>query len=124
MAAGCSSGVAFSKQNLLRLGIVLYGLRLTFQDIAHVGLSGVMIDACMLMSTFAIAYFFGVKVFKLDRAADRRRRHAGGHGGGAEAAQFRGKAEQFDAANLKIVEGAPCAGFHACVLCGNIFMME
>jgi len=69
MAAGCSSGVAFSKQNLLRLGIVLYGLRLTFQDIAHVGLSGVMIDACMLMSTFAIAYFFGVKVFKLDRNA-------------------------------------------------------
>jgi uncharacterized integral membrane protein (TIGR00698 family) len=69
VAAGCSSGVAFSKQNLLRLGIVLYGLRLTFQDIAHVGVSGVVIDACMLMSTFAIACFFGVKVFKLDRNA-------------------------------------------------------
>jgi len=69
VAAGCSSGVAFSKQNLLRLGIVLYGQRLTFQDIAHVGVSGVVIDACMLMSTFAIACFFGVKVFKLDRNA-------------------------------------------------------
>lgn len=69
MAAGCAGGVAFSKQNLLRLGIVLYGLRLTFQDIAQVGMSGVVIDACMLVSTFAIAYFFGVKVLKLDRNA-------------------------------------------------------
>lgn len=69
MAAGCAGGVAFSKQNLLRLGIVLYGLRLTFQDIAQVGMSGVVIDACMLMSTFAIAYFLGVKVFRLDRNA-------------------------------------------------------
>jgi len=69
VAVGCSGGVAFSKQNLLRLGIVLYGLRLTFQDIAQVGVSGVVIDACMLMSTFAIAYFVGVKVFKLDRNA-------------------------------------------------------
>lgn len=67
VAADCSGGVAFSKQNLLRLGIVLYGLRLTFQDIAQVGVSGVLIDASMLMSTFAIAYFLGVKVFKLDR---------------------------------------------------------
>jgi uncharacterized integral membrane protein (TIGR00698 family) len=69
IAAGCSGGVAFSKQNLLRLGIVLYGLRLTFQDISHVGVSGVVIDASMLMSTFAIACFFGVKVLKLDRNA-------------------------------------------------------
>ena len=66
VAASCGSGVAFSKQNLLRLGIVLYGLRLTFQDISQVGVSGVVIDACMLMSTFALAWFVGVKVFKLD----------------------------------------------------------
>lgn len=66
MAANCGSGVAFSKQNLLRLGIVLYGLRLTFQDISQVGVSGVIIDACMLTSTFALAYFIGVKLFKLE----------------------------------------------------------
>ncbi|MFL9924223.1 YeiH family protein [Herbaspirillum lusitanum] len=69
MAAQCGSGVAFSKQNLLRLGIVLYGLRLTFQDISQVGLSGVAIDACMLMSTFGLAWVLGVKVFKLERNA-------------------------------------------------------
>jgi uncharacterized integral membrane protein (TIGR00698 family) len=33
----CAHGVTFAKQTLLRLGIVLYGLRLTFQDIGHVG---------------------------------------------------------------------------------------
>ncbi len=66
--AGISSpGVTFSKQNLLRLGIILYGLRLTFQDIGHVGLSGVVIDAIVLSSTFCLSWFLGVKVFKLDQ---------------------------------------------------------
>lgn len=69
IAEHCAPGVVFSKQNLLRLGIVLYGLRLTFQDIAQVGVNGVLIDACMLMSTFALAYVVGVKLFKLDRNA-------------------------------------------------------
>lgn len=69
IAEHCAPGVVFSKQNLLRLGIVLYGLRLTFQDIAQVGVTGVLIDACMLMSTFALAYVVGVKLFKLDRNA-------------------------------------------------------
>ena len=35
-----TAGIAFGKQTLLRFGIVLYGLRLTFQDIAHVGVAG------------------------------------------------------------------------------------
>ena len=33
IAAGSADGVGFSKQTLLRLGIILYGIRLTFQDI-------------------------------------------------------------------------------------------
>jgi uncharacterized membrane protein YadS len=50
-----------------RAGIVLYGLRLTFQDIAHVGLAGVAIDAAVLCSTFALACFLGTRVFGLPR---------------------------------------------------------
>lgn len=69
MPASCDAGVRFSKQNLLRLGIVLYGLRLTFQDIAQVGVRGVLIDAVMLTSTFAVAYLIGVKLFRLERNA-------------------------------------------------------
>jgi uncharacterized integral membrane protein (TIGR00698 family) len=61
------SGVTFSKQTLLRAGIILYGLRLTFQDIANVGLAGVAIDACVLSSTFALSWWAGTRVLGLDR---------------------------------------------------------
>jgi uncharacterized integral membrane protein (TIGR00698 family) len=67
IAPVCAPGVNFSKQNLLRLGIILYGFRLTFQDIGHVGLSGVLIDALVLCSTFGMALLLGTRVFKLDR---------------------------------------------------------
>ncbi len=67
IAAASAPGVTFSKQNLLRLGIILYGLRLTFQDIGHVGLTGVVIDATVLCSTFALSWFVGTRVFGLDR---------------------------------------------------------
>ena len=67
-AAGVAGpGVLFSKQVLLRAGIVLYGLRLTFQDIAHVGVAGVAIDALVLSSTFSLSWWLGTGVFKLDR---------------------------------------------------------
>jgi len=67
IAPSCAAGVNFSKQNLLRLGIIFYGFRLTFQDIGHVGLSGVLIDALVLCSTFGMALLLGTRVFKLDR---------------------------------------------------------
>ena len=60
-------GVLFSKQVLLRAGIILYGLRLTFQDIATVGIAGVVIDALVLGSTFALSWWAGTRMFKLDR---------------------------------------------------------
>jgi len=65
--AAAAPGVAFSKQTLLRAGIVLYGLRLTFQDIADVGIAGVIIDALVLSSTFALAWWAGTRIFGLDR---------------------------------------------------------
>lgn len=67
IAASSAAGVQFSKANLLRLGIILYGLRLTFQDIANVGWSGVVIDAIVLTSTFGLAYGLGTRVFGLER---------------------------------------------------------
>ncbi len=60
-------GVTFSKQILLRAGIILFGLRLTFQDIADVGLAGVAIDALVLSSTFALSWWAGTRLFGLDR---------------------------------------------------------
>jgi len=67
IAASSNRGVQFSKQTLLRLGIVLYGIRLTFQDIQHVGISGVVIDSIVVCSTFALAWFLGTRLLGLDR---------------------------------------------------------
>lgn len=61
------SGIQFTKQKVLRLGIVLYGFKLTFQDIGDVGLLGAVIDAIVFLSTFALAIYLGIKFFKLDR---------------------------------------------------------
>ncbi len=63
----CGSGVLFAKQTLLRLGIILYGFRLTFSQIAEVGFSGLLIDALILCSTFALACWAGKHFFGLDR---------------------------------------------------------
>ncbi|EPQ1145685.1 YeiH family putative sulfate export transporter, partial [Citrobacter amalonaticus] len=63
----CDGGVLFAKQHLLRLGIILYGFRLTFAQIADVGVSGILIDILTLSSTFMLACFLGQKVFGLDR---------------------------------------------------------
>lgn len=63
----CAAGVIFSKQTLLRLGIILYGFQLTFQDIAEVGIAGVLIDALVLVSTFGLAWWVGTRMLKIDR---------------------------------------------------------
>jgi len=63
----CGSGVLFAKQTLLRLGIILYGFRLTFSQIAEVGFSGLLIDALTLCSTFALACWAGKHLFGLDK---------------------------------------------------------
>lgn len=67
LAPACGAGVLFAKGPLLRLGIVLYGFRLSFQDIAAVGLAGVLTDVLVLGSTFLIAYQVGTRLLRLDR---------------------------------------------------------
>ena len=67
LAGRAGSGVDFTRTTLLRAGVVLYGLRITFQQIAGVGATGVLIDAVMLSATFLLAAFLGPRLFKLDR---------------------------------------------------------
>jgi uncharacterized integral membrane protein (TIGR00698 family) len=67
IAGATGAGVTFSKQTLLRAGVVLYGLRLTLHDVSQVGVAGVLIDALVLASTFLIAVWFGTRVLGLDR---------------------------------------------------------
>lgn len=69
VAAPAGAGVHFARFTLLRAGVILYGLRLTVQDIAHVGMTGVLIDVVMLSSTFLLATWIGTRVFKMDSRA-------------------------------------------------------
>lgn len=59
-------GIQFCSKKLLRLGIILYGFRLTFQDIANVGVAGFVIDAIVVAVTVIGGYYIG-KALKMDR---------------------------------------------------------
>ncbi|HEC58966.1 hypothetical protein LCGC14_0655570 [marine sediment metagenome] len=67
IAEQTSLGVDFSKNILLRAGIVLYGFRITFQQVMNIGISGICIDISVLILTFALAYYAGRHLFKLDK---------------------------------------------------------
>ncbi|OOF66961.1 YeiH family protein [Rodentibacter sp. Ppn85] len=60
-------GVTFAKGQLLRLGIILYGFRITLQDIGQVGVNAVLADAVMLILTFVITCWIGIKILKMDK---------------------------------------------------------
>ena len=67
IGGACGPGVGHAKHWLLRAGIVLYGARLTFQDIGHVGAEGLLIDLLVVCSTFALAWWAGTRWFGMER---------------------------------------------------------
>lgn len=67
LASVTTQGVDFSKNRLLRLGIICYGFRITFQQINMVGWSGIIIAVLMVACTFSVAIYLGIYVFKLDK---------------------------------------------------------
>ncbi len=60
-------GVDFCKSTVLRVGIVFFGLRITFQQIAEVGVAGIATGISIVVLTFVIAVALGTRVFGLDR---------------------------------------------------------
>jgi uncharacterized integral membrane protein (TIGR00698 family) len=62
-----ASGITFSGKKILRFAIVFYGFRITFGQIAEVGMSGFMVSLIMLSTTFILGTYLGIKVFKMDR---------------------------------------------------------
>lgn len=60
-------GIQFCAKKILRLAIVLYGFRLTFQEVAQVGMHGFFLDLLMVALTMVLGALVGIKVFKLDR---------------------------------------------------------
>ena len=61
------TGVVFSAKKILRFAIILYGFNITFQAIYDVGLEGILISLLIVVSTFILGTFVGMKIFKLDR---------------------------------------------------------
>ncbi|MCX6077590.1 MAG: YeiH family protein [Campylobacterales bacterium] len=61
------TGITFSGKKILRFAIVFYGFRITFQQIADVGIDGFMVSLIMLSTTFLLGTYLGVKAFKMDR---------------------------------------------------------
>ncbi|HEX5622801.1 MAG TPA: YeiH family protein [Sulfuricurvum sp.] len=61
------SGITFSGKKILRFAIVFYGFRITFQQIAEVGMEGFMVSLIMLSTTFILGTYLGQKIFGLDR---------------------------------------------------------
>lgn len=59
-------GVNFAKSKLLRLGIILFGFKLTFKEVASIGINGVIVDALVLTSTFLLCLYLG-KLMKMDK---------------------------------------------------------
>lgn len=58
-------GVTFCSKKILRLAIILYGFRLTFQNILEVGLSAIAIDITIIITTIILGLLIG-KLLKLD----------------------------------------------------------
>ncbi|MGA1933444.1 YeiH family protein [Arcobacter sp. YIC-464] len=61
------NSLLFSTKQLLRFAIVLYGFRLTFQDLYDVGFDAFLYALIILISTFFISYIIGVKFLRIDK---------------------------------------------------------
>jgi len=61
------SGITFSGKKILRFAIVLYGFRITFQQIAEVGMDGFLVSLIMLTSTLILGTWMGTKIFGMEK---------------------------------------------------------
>ena len=59
-------GIQFCSKKILRIGIILYGFRLTFQDVMAIGLPAMLIDVIIVAVTICGGIYLG-KLLKMDR---------------------------------------------------------
>ena len=60
-------GIIFSTKYILRFGIILYGFRITFQNLQEIGINGIFIAFFIVFFTFILGYIIGVKFLKMDK---------------------------------------------------------
>jgi len=61
------TGIVFSGKKILRFAIVIYGFRITFQQIMDVGLEGFLVSLIMLSTTFILGTWLGTKIFGMEK---------------------------------------------------------
>lgn len=59
-------GIQFCSKRVLRIGIILYGFRLTFQDVTAVGVPAICVDAIVVTVTILGGILIG-RMLKMDR---------------------------------------------------------
>lgn len=67
LPAPLAPGVVLAQQKLLRLGVILFGLRISFQQIAAVGPAGLLLDVLVVCGTLLLGSLVGRRLFGLDR---------------------------------------------------------
>ncbi|EIF31000.1 conserved hypothetical integral membrane protein [Burkholderia sp. Ch1-1] len=67
MPASWAAGVNFSARKLLRIAVAFFGLRVSLQEIAQVGVPGLAESVLIVVSTLVIGTWAGMKIMKLDR---------------------------------------------------------
>lgn len=58
-------GIRFCSKTVLRTGVVLYGFRLTFQQVADIGLPAIAMDAVIVVGTLVLGIVLG-RLLKMD----------------------------------------------------------
>ncbi|WP_415767945.1 YeiH family protein [Paraburkholderia sp. J69-1] len=67
MPESWAAGVNFSARKLLRIAVAFFGLRVSLQEIAQVGVPGLVESVVIVVSTLVIGTWAGMKFMKLDR---------------------------------------------------------
>ncbi len=60
-------GIEFVSRKVLRVAIVFYGFRITFQEVKFVGIDAFLIDCIVVVFTLLLGYIVGVRFLKLDK---------------------------------------------------------
>jgi uncharacterized integral membrane protein (TIGR00698 family) len=60
-------GLHFAQKTLLRVGVALYGLNLSLQQIVHVGPAAIAVDLYIVVSTVLVGWWVGHRWLRMDR---------------------------------------------------------
>lgn len=59
-------GIQFAAKRILRLAIILYGFRISVQELMNVGANALVISTLMVTIILSLGFFIGKKIIKLD----------------------------------------------------------